>query len=149
MLRQLTGLGLEWAGSATGYPGGPSSDDGPPCGIEQQTFSSEKAGASLVTGRGTNRTWTESNRLIELGHKVNGAVGWNPGSEQVPNGLGCTSEERLYARESWERSRACQVGRPPRWRSADAAAPAPHMPCAPGPGGVAAEHRNTPGRPVA
>jgi hypothetical protein len=67
-------------------------------------FSSGRAGASLVAGRGTYRTWTESNRLIELGRKVNGAAGWNPGSEQVPNGLGGTSEERLYMRESWERS---------------------------------------------
>lgn len=63
-----------------------------------------RAGASLVAGPGACHTWTECNRLIELGRKANGAVGWNPGSGQVPNGLGCTSEERLYVPESWERS---------------------------------------------
>ncbi|MGW7546964.1 hypothetical protein ACWGKQ_38580 [Streptomyces sp. NPDC054770] len=67
-------------------------------------FSSGRAGASLVEGRGSYHTWTESNRLIELGRKVDGAVGWNPGSEQVSDGLGCTSGERFYVRESWERS---------------------------------------------
>jgi len=35
-----------------------------------------------------------------------------------------------------------------RWRSALAAAFAPHMPCAPAPGGVAAEHRYIPGTPT-
>lgn len=35
-----------------------------------------------------------------------------------------------------------------RWRSAVSAALAPHMPCAPGPGGVAAEQMYMPGIPV-
>lgn len=39
-------------------------------------------------------------------------------------------------------------GWPERWRSARAAACAPHMPCAPGPGGVAAEQMKWPGTPT-
>ena len=37
----------------------------------------------------------------------------------------------------------------PRLRNALAAAPAPHMPCTPPPGGVEAEHKNMPSTPVA
>ena len=43
----------------------------------------------------------------------------------------------------------CRLPQRPRCSSAVAAAFAPPMPCTPAPGGVAAEHRYTPGTPVA
>lgn len=45
-----------------------------------------------------------TDRLIELGRKGDGVVGWNLDSEQISNGLGCTSEESRYVREPWWRT---------------------------------------------
>ncbi|QES09569.1 hypothetical protein DEJ44_30675 [Streptomyces venezuelae] len=62
-----------------------------------------RAWTSIVECRVTDGTRTESDRLIELGREGDGVVGWNLDSEQVSNGLGCTSTESLYVREPWWR----------------------------------------------
>ncbi|MFE0641036.1 hypothetical protein ACFW2Y_05355 [Streptomyces sp. NPDC058877] len=59
---------------------------------------------SIVECQVTDGARTESDRLIELGRKGNGVVGWNLDTEQVSNGLGCTSDESRYVREPWWRS---------------------------------------------
>ncbi|MGW6391401.1 hypothetical protein ACWFR1_13050 [Streptomyces sp. NPDC055103] len=62
-----------------------------------------QAWTSIVACRVTDGTETRTDRLIELGRKGNGVVGWNLDSEQVSNGLGCTSTESRYVREPWWR----------------------------------------------
>ncbi|RVU27873.1 hypothetical protein EOT10_06205 [Streptomyces antnestii] len=62
-----------------------------------------KAWTSVVDCQVTEGTHSTHNRLIELGRKGNGVVGWNLDTEQVSNGLGCTSDESLYVREPWWR----------------------------------------------
>lgn len=62
-----------------------------------------QAWTSIVECRVTNGTETGTDRLIELGRKGNGVVGWNLDSEQISNGLGCTSTESRYVREPWWR----------------------------------------------
>ncbi|AJF68286.1 hypothetical protein [Streptomyces vietnamensis] len=62
-----------------------------------------QAWTSIVECRVTYGTRTESDRLIELSRKGNGVVGWNLDSEQISDGLGCTSEESRYVREPWWR----------------------------------------------
>ncbi|MGW8378073.1 hypothetical protein [Streptomyces sp. ODS28] len=52
----------------------------------------------------TDGTRTQSDRLIELGRKGNGVVGWNLDSHQVSNGAGCETSEGLAVREPWWRS---------------------------------------------
>lgn len=63
-----------------------------------------QAWTSIVECRVTNGTETGTDRLIELGRKGDGVVGWNLGSEQISNGAGCTSEESRYVREPWWRT---------------------------------------------
>lgn len=63
-----------------------------------------QAWTGIVECRVTDGTRTTSNRLIELGRKGDGVVGWNLDTEQISNGLGCTSDESLYVREPWWRS---------------------------------------------
>ncbi|MET9676215.1 hypothetical protein ABZY68_24450 [Streptomyces sp. NPDC006482] len=62
-----------------------------------------QAWTSIVECRVTNGTETGNDRLIELGRKGDGVVGWNLDSEEVSNGLGCTSDESRYVREPWWR----------------------------------------------
>ncbi|MER6024018.1 hypothetical protein ABT141_38835, partial [Streptomyces anulatus] len=62
-----------------------------------------QAWTSIVRCQVTDGTRTESNRLIELGRKGNGVVGWNLDREEISNGAGRTGEERLYVREPWWR----------------------------------------------
>ncbi|MFE3471452.1 hypothetical protein [Streptomyces sp. B27] len=62
-----------------------------------------QAWTSIVRCQVTDGTRSESNRLIELGRKGNGVVGWNLDTEEISNGLGCTGEESLYVREPWWR----------------------------------------------
>ncbi|MFD3961211.1 MULTISPECIES: hypothetical protein [Streptomyces] len=62
-----------------------------------------QAWTSIVRCQVTDGTRAESNRLIELGRKGNGVVGWNLDTEEISNGLGCTGEESLYVREPWWR----------------------------------------------
>lgn len=62
-----------------------------------------QAWTSIVRCQVTDGTRTESNRLIELGRKGNGVVGWNLDTEEISNGAGCTGEESLYVREPWWR----------------------------------------------
>ncbi|MFH8621273.1 hypothetical protein ACH4A8_05090 [Streptomyces vietnamensis] len=62
-----------------------------------------QAWTSIVECRVTYGTRTESDRLIELSRKGSGVVGWNLDSEQISDGLGCTSEESRYVREPWWR----------------------------------------------
>ncbi|MBW1598387.1 hypothetical protein [Streptomyces sp. JJ38] len=62
-----------------------------------------RAWTTIVQCRVTDGTRTESDRLIELGRKGNGVVGWNLDSEQVSNGTGCTTEESLHVRDPWWR----------------------------------------------
>ncbi|MFF4173086.1 hypothetical protein [Streptomyces sp. NPDC001744] len=59
---------------------------------------------SIVECRVTRGTETGNDRLIELGRKGNGVVGWNLDTEQVSNGVGCTSDESRFVREPWWRS---------------------------------------------
>ncbi|MGW9449186.1 hypothetical protein [Streptomyces sp. NPDC055632] len=58
---------------------------------------------SIVTCRVTSGAGTADDRLIELGRKGDGVVGWNLDSEQVSNGLDCTAEESRFVREPWWR----------------------------------------------
>lgn len=62
-----------------------------------------QAWTSIVRCQVTDGTRTGSNRLIELGRKGNGVVGWNLDREEISNGTGCTGEESLYVREPWWR----------------------------------------------
>ncbi|WP_318215622.1 hypothetical protein [Streptomyces sp. SCL15-6] len=62
-----------------------------------------QAWTSIVRCQVTEGTRTESNRLIELGRKGSGVVGWNLDTEEVSNGTGCAGEEGLYVREPWWR----------------------------------------------
>lgn len=62
-----------------------------------------RAWTSIVRCQVTDGTRTESNRLIELGRKGSGVVGWNLDTEEISSGLGCTGEESLYVREPWWR----------------------------------------------
>ncbi|MFD3905640.1 hypothetical protein HXS80_07015 [Streptomyces sp. CB04723] len=62
-----------------------------------------QAWTSIVRCEVTEATRTERNRLIELGRKGNGVVGWNLDTEEISNGTGCTGEESLYVREPWWR----------------------------------------------
>ncbi|MEU6384115.1 hypothetical protein ABZ847_11160 [Streptomyces bauhiniae] len=62
-----------------------------------------RAWTSIVRCEVTEGTRTESTRLIELGRKGDGVVGWNLGSKEISNGTGCTGEESLYVREPWWR----------------------------------------------
>lgn len=62
-----------------------------------------QAWTSIVRCQVTDGTRTGSNRLIELGRKGNGVVGWNLDREEISNGAGCTGEESLYVREPWWR----------------------------------------------
>lgn len=63
-----------------------------------------QAWTSIVACRVTDGTRTTDARLIELSRKGNGVVGWNLESEEISNGLGCTSTESRYVREPWWRS---------------------------------------------
>ncbi|WP_217144480.1 hypothetical protein [Streptomyces sp. AC627_RSS907] len=62
-----------------------------------------QAWTSIVRCQVVTGTRAESNRLIELGRKGSGIVGWNLDSEEISNGAGCTSVESLYVREPWWR----------------------------------------------
>ncbi|MFD3577155.1 hypothetical protein [Streptomyces sp. NPDC058644] len=62
-----------------------------------------QAWTSIVRCQVTEGTRAESNRLIELGRKGNGVVGWNLDAEEISNGLRCEGEESLYVREPWWR----------------------------------------------
>lgn len=62
-----------------------------------------QAWTSIVRCQVTEGTRTENNRLIELGRKGNGVVGWNLDTDEISNGAGCTGEETLYVREPWWR----------------------------------------------
>lgn len=62
-----------------------------------------QAWTSIVRCQVTDGTRTGSNRLIELGRKGNGVVGWNLDREEISNGAGCTGEESLHVREPWWR----------------------------------------------
>ncbi|MDQ0987611.1 hypothetical protein [Streptomyces sp. V2I9] len=62
-----------------------------------------QAWTSIVRCEVTEGTRTGSDRLIELGRKGNGVVGWNLDTEEISNGTGCTGEESLYVREPWWR----------------------------------------------
>ncbi|WP_426404574.1 hypothetical protein ACN9M0_31035 [Streptomyces sp. R-07] len=62
-----------------------------------------QAWTSIVECQVTDGTRTGSDRLIELSRKGNGVVGWNLDSEQISNGLACTSDESRYVREPWWR----------------------------------------------
>ncbi|MGW1840248.1 hypothetical protein [Streptomyces sp. NPDC002067] len=62
-----------------------------------------QAWTPIVRCQVTNGTVTVSDRLIELGRKGSGIVGWNLDSEQISNGQGCTRVESLYVREPWWR----------------------------------------------
>ncbi|MFI8196938.1 hypothetical protein ACIF6K_10400 [Streptomyces sp. NPDC085942] len=64
-----------------------------------------QAWTSIVRCEVTEGARTESDRLIELGRKGNGVVGWNLDTEEISNGAGCTGEESLYVREPWWRDR--------------------------------------------
>ncbi|MEU5002286.1 hypothetical protein [Streptomyces sp. NPDC021622] len=46
-------------------------------------------------------TETSTQRLIKLGRKGNGVVGWNLDTEEVSNGAGCEDTESLRVREAW------------------------------------------------
>ncbi|MEU2238203.1 hypothetical protein ABZ572_02210 [Streptomyces sp. NPDC018338] len=63
-----------------------------------------QAWTSIVECRVTDGTETRTDRLIELGREGDGVVGWSLDSEQISNGLGCTSEESRYVREPWWRT---------------------------------------------
>ncbi|MEX0167851.1 hypothetical protein MRBLMG1_000364 [Streptomyces sp. LMG1-1-1.1] len=58
---------------------------------------------TVVTCRVTSGTETTSDRLIELGRRGDGVVGWNLDTEEISNGLGCTSDESRSVREPWWR----------------------------------------------
>jgi hypothetical protein len=62
-----------------------------------------QAWTSIVRCQVTVGTRTESNRLIELGRKGNGVVGWNLDTGEISNGAVCSAEESLYVREPWWR----------------------------------------------
>ncbi|ESU51409.1 hypothetical protein K7395_00150 [Streptomyces filamentosus] len=62
-----------------------------------------QAWTSIVRCQVTDGTRTENNRLIELGRKGNGVVGWNLDKDEISNGAGCAGEESLYVREPWWR----------------------------------------------
>ncbi|MCG7527543.1 hypothetical protein MHW47_24290 [Streptomyces sp. OfavH-34-F] len=62
-----------------------------------------RAWTSIVRCQVTAGTHTESNRLIELGRKGNGVVGWNLDTHEITNGDACTGEASLYVREPWWR----------------------------------------------
>ncbi|KQX50799.1 MULTISPECIES: hypothetical protein [unclassified Streptomyces] len=62
-----------------------------------------RAWTSIVECQVTDGTRTTSDRLIELGRKGNGVVGWNLATDEVSNGLGCVGVESLYVREPWWR----------------------------------------------
>jgi hypothetical protein len=44
---------------------------------------------------------TDEQRLIELGRKGNGVVGWSLDREEVVNGTGCTDTGSLRVRAAW------------------------------------------------
>ncbi|MFJ5830930.1 hypothetical protein [Streptomyces sp. NPDC093089] len=58
---------------------------------------------TVVTCRVTAGGETTSDRLIELGREGDGVVGWNLDTEEISNGLGCTSDESRFVREPWWR----------------------------------------------
>ncbi|MGW2657316.1 hypothetical protein ACWC1D_27115 [Streptomyces sp. NPDC001478] len=62
-----------------------------------------QAWTSIVRCQVTAGTQTESNRLIELGRKGNGVVGWNLDTEEISDGAACTGEESLFVRDPWWR----------------------------------------------
>ncbi|WP_228988741.1 hypothetical protein [Streptomyces sp. DH8] len=64
-----------------------------------------QAWTSIVRCEVTEGVRTTSDRLIELGRKGSGVVGWNLDTEEISNGTGCTAEESLYVREPWWRER--------------------------------------------
>ncbi|MEV5606856.1 hypothetical protein [Streptomyces sp. NPDC052225] len=48
-----------------------------------------------------NGTRVSAQRLIELGRKGNGVVGWNLDTEEISNGAGCTDTGTLRVRAAW------------------------------------------------
>ncbi|MFE6973067.1 hypothetical protein [Streptomyces sp. NPDC057682] len=62
-----------------------------------------QAWTSIVRCQVTAGTRTESNRLIELGRKGNGVVGWNLDTGEISDGAACTGEESLFVRDPWWR----------------------------------------------
>ncbi|MGW4272069.1 hypothetical protein ACWEGQ_06800 [Streptomyces seoulensis] len=62
-----------------------------------------QAWTSIVRCQVTDGRRSQSDRLIELGRKGNGVVGWNLDTREIANGQGCTGEESLYVREPWWR----------------------------------------------
>ncbi|TGB10287.1 hypothetical protein [Streptomyces sp. MZ04] len=60
-----------------------------------------KAWTSVLECQVQNGTETSTQRLIELGRKGNGVVGWNLDTEEVSNGAGCEDTGSLRVREAW------------------------------------------------
>ncbi|MFE5793426.1 hypothetical protein ACFQ8C_12760 [Streptomyces sp. NPDC056503] len=63
-----------------------------------------QAWTSIVACRVTDGTRTADARLIELGRKGDGVVGWNLEAEEISNGVGCTGTESRFVREPWWRT---------------------------------------------
>ncbi|MEV0324403.1 hypothetical protein ACIBKX_14770 [Streptomyces sp. NPDC050658] len=60
-----------------------------------------KAWTSVLECQVQNGTETSTQRLIELGRKGTGVVGWNLDTEEVSNGVGCEDTGSLRVREAW------------------------------------------------
>lgn len=56
---------------------------------------------SVLECRVQNGTETSTQRLIELGRKGNGVVGWNLDTEEVSNGAGCEDSGSMRVRAAW------------------------------------------------
>ncbi|NLU70379.1 hypothetical protein [Streptomyces sp. HNM0574] len=63
-----------------------------------------RAWTTVVRCEVTDVAGTRTDRLIELGRKGNGVVGWNLASHQVSNGTGCEKTEELVVRDPLWRS---------------------------------------------
>lgn len=63
-----------------------------------------QAWTSIVECRVTTGTRTTSARLIELGRKGDGVVGWNLDDREISNGRACTATESRTVRAPWWRS---------------------------------------------
>ncbi|MFI6638734.1 hypothetical protein [Streptomyces sp. NPDC050504] len=60
-----------------------------------------RAWTSVLECRVQNGTETSAQRLIELGRKGNGVVGWNLDTEEVSNGAGCEDSGSMRVRAAW------------------------------------------------